>query len=280
MFQTGLLAGKRILVTGGGTGLGRSMATRCAELGAAIVICGRRAEVLTATAAEMSAATGARVDTHVIDIRLPDAVEAMMDALWQTGPLDGLINNAAANFVARTETLSPRAAAAILDITMHGPLHVTLAAGRRWIADKRRAAVMSIIASYAWHGSPYVVPSAMAKAGVLAMTRSLAVEWGPKGIRFTAVSPGAFPTKGAWDRLMPPGMAERYETRNPLGRPGRHEELANLAAFLISDQAEYLNGADITIDGGAWLKGSGNFSPLETLTEEQWAMMRPKKEKA
>ncbi|WP_426956457.1 SDR family oxidoreductase [Muricoccus radiodurans] len=280
MFQPDLLAGKRILVTGGGTGLGRSMAERFAALGAALVLAGRRAEVLSRTAAEITAATGARVDTHAVDVRDPAAVDAMMEAIFaEDGALDILVNNAAANFIARTESLSPRAADTILNITLHGPLYCTLSAGRRWIAQGRPEGaprvVLNILATYAWHGSAYVVPSAMAKAGVQAMMQSLAVEWGPKGIRHVGIAPGPFPTKGAWDRLLPrPEMAGYYETRGPLGRPGKHEELANLAAYLVSDGAAYVNGDCVTIDGGRWLKGAGNFSFLEDLTEADWERVR------
>jgi NAD(P)-dependent dehydrogenase (short-subunit alcohol dehydrogenase family) len=281
MFRTDLLVGKRILVTGGGTGLGRSMAERFASLGAALVLAGRRAEVLVRTAAEIRAATGARVDTHSVDVRDPAAVDAMMEAVFAgEGGLDVLVNNAAANFIARTESLSPRAADTILNITLHGPLYCTLAAGKRWIAQglpegAPPRVVLSILATYAWHGSAYVTPSAMAKAGVHAMMQSLAVEWGPKGVRQVGIAPGPFPTKGAWDRLLPrPEMAGYYETRGPLKRPGRHDELGNLAAYLVSDGAAYVNGDCVAIDGGRWLKGAGNFSFLEDLSDAEWDAIR------
>lgn len=270
-FAPDLLAGRRILVTGGGTGLGRAMAARCVELGATVVICGRRTEVLAATAAEIGAA-----ETYRVDLRDPQDVAAMMGRVWDQGPLDALVNNAAANFIARTETLSHRAVDAVLNITLHGTLYATMEAGRRWIAEKRPGSVLSIAATYAWHGSPYVVPSAMAKAGVVAMTRSLAVEWGPHGIRLNAIAPGPFPTKGAWERLLPRrDLAAEFESRGPLGRPGRHEELANLAAYLLSDMAGYVTGDCITIDGGRWIKGAGNFSFLEKLTDAEWDGLRP-----
>ncbi len=271
MFQTDLLAGKRILVTGGGTGLGLSMARRFIELGAAAVICGRRPDVLEEAAAALGGA-----EAHVCDIRDAAAVEAMLDAIWQAGPLDGLVNNAAGNFIARTETLSPRAVDAVLGIVLHGTAYATLGCGRRWLESGHRATVMSIVTTYAWTGSAYVVPSAMAKAGVLAMTRSLAVEWGGRGVRLNAVAPGPFPTPGAWERLVPrPEMAEMIEKRNPLGRPGQHIELANLASYLMSDHSAYVNGEVVTIDGGEWLKGAGEFNFIgDLMTDEDWDAMR------
>ncbi|MFN6999257.1 SDR family oxidoreductase [Elioraea tepidiphila] len=279
MFAPGLLAGKRILVTGGGTGLGRSMAGRFAELGADLILVGRRLDVLQAAAAEIGAATDVEVTTYSVDVRDPVAVDAAIDACFERGGLDVLVNNAAANFIARTETLSHRAADAVLNITLHGPLYATMAAGRRWLAAGRPGVVLSIVATYAWTGSPYVVPSAMAKAGLLAMTQSLAVEWGGKGIRTVAIAPGPFPTKGAWERLFPrEDLAAHVVTTVPLKRVGEHAELANLAAYLVSDQAAYINGACVTIDGGRWLRGAGNFSFLEGLTEAEWESFRPKKE--
>ena len=206
----------------------------------------------------------------------------MLDAVWADGGLDTLINNAAGNFLARTETLSTRALDAVLGIVLHGSAYMTLACGKRWIAEARPqgrpANVLSIVTSYAWTGSAYVVPSAMAKAGVLAMTRSLAVEWGPKGIRLNAIAPGPFPTKGAWDRLIPNKEIEAaWLGRVPLGRVGAHRELADLAAFLISDGAGYINGEVVTIDGGEWLKGAGQFSLMEALSEDDWEAMRGRK---
>lgn len=279
MFQPDLLAGKRILITGGGTGLGKSMASHLLELGAEVAICGRRAEVLTATADELREATGGNVITHSLDIRDVDAVEAMMTELFEERPLDGLINNAAGNILAKSEELSPRAIDAVVGIVLKGSANCTLAAGRRWLEAKHRGAVISITTTYAWTGSAYVLPSAMAKAGVLAMTQSLAVEWGDRGIRLNAIAPGPFPTKGAWDRLVPNAdIAKAFETRNPLKRPGDHRELTNLVAFLLADGSAYVNGDVITIDGGEWLKGAGQFSFLQDLmSEEDWAMMKTKK---
>jgi len=232
MFQPNLLKGKRVLITESATGLGKSMGMRMIELGAELMICGRRAQVLEDTAKEFEDSFSCKVRTYVIDIRSAEAVEGLMDAAFTGGPLDVLINNAAGNFIAPTETLSHRAMDSILNIVLHGTAYCTLAAGKRWIAQGVGGVVLNIVASYAWTGSPYVVPSAMAKAGVLALTQSLAVEWGPKGIRTVAISPGTFPTKGAWDRLIPPSMTERFESASPVGRVGEHRELADLAAYL------------------------------------------------
>jgi NAD(P)-dependent dehydrogenase (short-subunit alcohol dehydrogenase family) len=274
MFQPDLLQGKRVLITGGGTGLGKSMGRRMMELGAELMICGRREAVLAETAKEFETAFGRKVRTHAIDIRAADAVEALMDAAFAGGALDVLVNNAAGNFIARTETLSARAMDSVINIVLHGTGYCTLAAGKRWLAGGHKGVVLSIVASYAWTGSSYVVPSAMAKAGVLAMTQSLAVEWGGRGIRTVAISPGSFPTKGAWDRLVPPSLAKHWESASPVGRVGEHGELANLACYLISDQASYINGDCITIDGGRWLQGASMFSALSGLSEAEWQAMR------
>ena len=279
MFQPDLLKGKRILITGGGTGLGKSMAQHLLELGAEIAICGRRGDVLTATADELQNATGGKVLTHSLDIRDAAAVEVMMTRLFEDWPLDGLINNAAGNILAKSETLSPRAVDAVVDIVLKGSANCTLGAGRRWLDLGHPGTVLSITTTYAWTGSAYVLPSAMAKAGVLAMTQSLAVEWGDRGIRLNAIAPGPFPTKGAWDRLVPNAdIAKVFESRNPLRRPGEHRELTNLVAFLLAGGSGYINGDVITIDGGEWLKGAGQFSFLQdVMTEEDWTAMRPKK---
>jgi NAD(P)-dependent dehydrogenase (short-subunit alcohol dehydrogenase family) len=278
MFKPDLLKGKRILVTGGGTGLGFSMGRRFLGLGAELVICGRRQQVLAEAAAKLAAETGGTVETHVCDIRDAAAVDAMLEAIWSTRPLDALVNNAAGNFIARTEELSPRAVDAVLNIVLHGSAYVTVGCGRRWLATGHRAAVLSIVTTYAWTGSAYVVPSAMAKAGVLAMTRSLAVEWGGRGVRLNAIAPGPFPTPGAWERLVPrPDLAHAFETRNPLGRVGEHAELADLASYLLCDGAGYINGEVVAIDGGEWLQGAGQFNFLSQLSDADWAALKPKK---
>jgi NAD(P)-dependent dehydrogenase (short-subunit alcohol dehydrogenase family) len=232
--------------------------------------------VLADAAAQLTRETGGKVSVHPCDIRDPAAIDAMLEAIWQDGPLDGLVNNAAGNFIARTEELSPRAVDAVLNIVLHGTVYVTLACGKRWLAAGRAASVLSIVTTYAWTGSAYVVPSAMAKAGVLAMTRSLAVEWGGRGIRFNAVAPGPFPTEGAWQRLVPkPELAAVFESRNPLKRAGRHRELADLAAYLMADGSAYVNGDCVTIDGGAWLEGAGQFSFVgELMSDADWQALK------
>jgi len=279
VFKTDLLAGKRILITGGATGLGKSMAQRFLELGAALYLCGRRENLLEEAAAEMRKATGGTVKTFSVDVRDAPRVETMIETFWQDGPLDVLVNNAAGNFIARTEELSLGAFEAVIGIVMMGTIHATMSCGRRWLKQGHQATVLNISTTYADTGSGYVVPSAMAKAGVLAMTRSLAVEWGPRGIRFNAIAPGPVPTEGAFSRLMPAKeMEEMAKKLNPLGRFGTHEELANLAAFLVSDYSGYINGECVVMDGGEQLQGAGEFSHLgRMLTEEQWQAMRPKK---
>ncbi|MDY0883772.1 SDR family oxidoreductase [Dongia soli] len=279
MFKNGLLAGQRILITGGGTGIGLSIGRRFLTLGAEIVICGRRENVLADTAEMLTKETGGRVSYKSCDVRDPAQVDALCDWIWQTAPLDGLVNNAAGNFIAQSETLSPRAVDAVLNIVLHGSAYMTLNCGKRWLAEGRRGSVLSIITTYAWTGSAYVVPSAMAKAGVLAMTRSLAVEWGGRGIRLNAIAPGPFPTEGAWERLVPkPELAAAFEAKNPLKRAGKHEELANLATYLMASEAAYINGEVVTIDGGEWLQGAGQFNFIgQHMSEDDWQALRPKK---
>ncbi len=274
MFQPDLLAGRRILVTGGGSGLGAAMAARFAALGASLLLCGRRADVLQATADGLRAG-GADVATAVCDVRDAAAVESMVAAQWAAAPIDVLVNNAAATFIARTETLSARAADAILATTLHGALYCTLALGRRWIDAGRPGVVLSILSTSVRTGRAYTVPSAMAKSGLLAMTRSLAVEWGPQGVRLVAIAPGPFPTQGSNQQLHP-GDRQASAARaplNPLGRVGQPDELANLAAYLVSPQAGYINGEMVAIDGGAHLRTSGAEDLLQW-SPAQWEALR------
>jgi NAD(P)-dependent dehydrogenase (short-subunit alcohol dehydrogenase family) len=277
VFKDDLFKGKRFLITGGGTGLGKIMLERFVELGADAVICGRRGSVLEQTAREiMDKFPKRRIDTFAVDIRVATAVEEMVDAIWAGGPIDGLVNNAAGNFISQTKDLSPRAFDAIANIVLHGTFYVTNACGKRWIEARRKASVISILTTWVWTGSPFVVPSAMSKAGVAVMTQSLAVEWGRHGIRLNAIAPGPFPTEGAWARLNPMKESDddRYKARNPLGRVGRPRELANMAAFLMSDEVEYINGEIIAIDGGMGIMGNGTFSNLMAQSEDDWRRIR------
>jgi NAD(P)-dependent dehydrogenase (short-subunit alcohol dehydrogenase family) len=278
MFEKGLLKGKRILITGGGSGLGAAMGRRFAELGGELIICGRRLELLEQTASAMRSDFGATVSVARCDIRDGGAVEAMMDEVFGAAPIDVLVNNAAATFIAQTEHLSPRAADAILAPTLHGTMYCTLAAGRRWIDGRHSGVVLSILSTSTITGRAFTVPSAMAKSAVLAMTRSLAVEWGPKGVRTVAIAPGAFPTPGASGQLRPEGRDESWAQRNPLGRAGEHGELADLASFLISDQAGYINGEMVVQDGGAHLRSSGAEDLLQW-TDAQWQKQRERRPK-
>lgn len=273
MFEKGLLKGKRILVTGGGSGLGAAMGRRFVGLGAELIICGRRPELLEATAAQLRGNPGAKVAAIQCDIRDGAAVEAMMDTIWHDAPLDVLVNNAAATFIAQTEQLSFRAADAILAPTLHGAMYCTLAAGKRWIEAKHKGVVLSILSTSTITGRAFTVPSAMAKSAILAMTKSLAVEWGPRGIRTVAIAPGAFPTAGASGQLRPEGRDEGWASRNPLGRAGEHSELADLASFLISDSAGYINGEMVVQDGGSHLRSSGAEDLLQW-TDAQWEKQR------
>ena len=273
MFEKGLLAAKRILITGGGSGLGAAMGRRFVELGAELIICGRRLELLEATAAKLRGDLGGKVTAVKCDIRDGAAVEAMMDAIWREAPIDILINNAAATFIAQTEAMSFRAADAILAPTLHGTMYCTLGAGKRWIEGRHKGVVLSILSTSTITGRAFTVPSAMAKSAILAMTKSLAVEWGPKGVRLVAIAPGAFPTEGASGQLRPEGREQGWASRNPLGRAGEHGELANLASFLISDSAGYINGEMVVQDGGAHLRGSGAEDLLQW-TDAQWEQQR------
>ena len=273
MFEKGLLRGKRILVTGGGSGLGAAMGRRFVELGAELVICGRRLEVLEATATQMRGDLGGKVTTMRCDVRDGAEVDMMMESIWRAAPLDILVNNAAATFIAQTEHLSFRAADAVLAPTLHGTMYCTLAAGKRWIEAGHKGVVLSILSTSTITGRAFTVPSAMAKSAVLAMTKSLAVEWGPKGIRTVAIAPGAFPTAGASGQLRPEGRDGNWAQRNPLGRTGEHHELADLASFLISDSAGYINGEMVVQDGGAHLRSSG-AEDLLAWTDAQWEQQR------
>jgi len=279
MFQCDLLRNKRIVVTGGGTGLGKGMAKRFLELGAAVYICGRRQKVLDETMSELDRVAPGRIRSAVCDVRDLTRVDEIIASIWQDGGLDILVNNAAGNFLARTEELSPGAFEAVIGIVLTGTINLTMACGRRWLQSKHRGTVLNIATTYVATGSAYVVPSAIAKAGVVALTRSLAVEWGNRGIRMNAIAPGPIPTQGAFSRLMPrPELEQFARTRIPGGRFGTVEELANLAAFLVSDGSSYINGEVVTMDGGEWLQGAGEFSALgKLLSEEDWNRMKPKK---
>ncbi len=275
MFNDGLLRGRRILVTGGGTGLGKGMAEKFLALGAEIFICGRRKSVCEATAAELTGKHGGKVSAYGVDIRDAAAVDAMIDDIFASGPLTDLINNAAGNFISRTEDLSPRGFDAVANIVLHGTFYVTHAVGRRWIAGGHRGNVVSIVVTWVYNGSPYVVPSVMSKSGVHAMTMSLATEWAHFGIRLNAIAPGVIPTEGASKRLSPgAGPTERTERTNPMGRVGRIEELQNLATFLIADGCNWLTGQTITLDGGQSNATGSNFYELRHWTDAQWQAAR------
>ncbi|EMR03896.1 SDR family oxidoreductase [Cesiribacter andamanensis] len=283
MLRPDALQGKVLIVTGGGTGLGRAMSRYFLQLGAKVVITSRKLEVLEQTAGELEAETGGKVLPLACDVREWDQIEQVIErtaAEW--GAIDGLLNNAAGNFISPTERLSHRAFNTVLDIVLKGTTQFTLALGKHWIDRQQPGTILNIVTTYAWTGSGYVVPSACAKAGVLALTRSLAVEWAKYKIRSNAIAPGPFPTEGAWSRLLPGELADKFDParRVPLGRVGEHQELANLAAYLMSDFSAYVNGEVVTIDGGEWLKGAGEFNNLERITPQMWdmfEMMRSKK---
>jgi NAD(P)-dependent dehydrogenase (short-subunit alcohol dehydrogenase family) len=272
MLRDGALENKTIIVTGGGTGLGKSMATYFLKLGANVVICSRRLEVLKNTAAELEQLTGGKILSVECDVRKTEEIENVIaKAIEKFGSVEALVNNSAGNFISPTERLSYKAVDTIVDIVLRGTYYFTLALGKYWIENKIRGTVLNISTTYAWTGSGWVVPSAMAKAGVLAMTKSLAFEWADHGIRLNAIAPGPFPTKGAWDRLFPEELAKKFsfENRIPLGRVGDHQELANLAAYLVSDFSAYVTGEVITLDGGEVLAG-GQFNFLKEVRDDQW----------
>lgn len=282
MLRDGAMEGKNIIVTGGGTGLGRAMSKYLLELGAQVVITSRKLEVLKETARELEEETGGQVLPLACDVRENDQIEKVIqetEARW--GRVHGLLNNAAGNFISPTERLSHRAFNIILDIVLKGTAQFTLAMGKKWIAQKQEGTILNIVTTYSWTGSGYVVPSACAKAGVLALTRSLAVEWAKYGIRSNAIAPGPFPTEGAWTRLLPGDLAEKFDLakRVPLKRVGEHQELANLAAYLLSDFSAYVNGEVVTIDGGEWLKGAGEFNMLEMVPPEMWDLLEKQRGK-
>lgn len=287
MLRDDALKGKVIVVTGGGSGLGKAMTKYFLELGAQVAITSRDLEKLKTTANELETETGGKCLPVQCDVRHYEEVENMLqEVLKAFGKVDVLLNNAAGNFISPTERLSANAFDTVIDIVLKGSKNCTLAFGKHWIDSKQKSStILNIVTTYAWTGSAYVVPSATAKAGVLAMTRSLAVEWAKYGIRSNAIAPGPFPTKGAWDRLLPGDLAEKFDMAKkvPLKRVGDHQELANLAAYLVSDFSAYVNGEVITIDGGEWLKGAGQFNLLEAIPEELWdqleMMIKAKKNK-
>jgi NAD(P)-dependent dehydrogenase (short-subunit alcohol dehydrogenase family) len=284
MLAPGTFAGQTILITGGGTGLGRAMGRYLLTLGANLVICGRRADVLEEASRTLSEETGGQVFGQVCDVRQVDQIEQLLAAAQERfGTIHGLVNNAAGNFISPTERLSHRAFHTVVDIVLGGTVNFTLAMGKQWIAAGSGGTIVNIVATYAWSGSGYVVPSAVAKSGVLSLTQSLASEWAKYQIRTNAIAPGPFPTEGAWSRLMPAELQTRFNpaARVPLGRVGQHQELANLAAYLLSPYSAYINGACVVIDGGEWLRGAGEFNHLEALSSAEWdelqARLKPKK---
>lgn len=273
MLQPGALKNKTIIVTGGGTGLGRAMGKYFLELGANLVITSRKKDVIDKTAAELTKDTGGRVLAVPCDVRKYEEIENVIKQTEEEfGAISAVVNNAAGNFISPTERLSHRAFDIVVDIVLKGTYYTTLAAGKNWIQKKQPGTFLNIVTTYAWTGSGYVVPSACGKAGVLALTRSLAVEWAKYNIRSNAIAPGPFPTEGAWSRLLPGDLAKKFDPayRIPLKRVGEHQELANLAAYLVSDFSSYINGEVITIDGGEWLRNGGEFSHLEMIPEEMW----------
>ena len=274
MFKEDLLKGKKILVTGGGTGLGREMATHFAMHGAELYICGRRQNVLEETANIISSKYDSKVHFDTLDIRDSKDVDDYVQSIFEKGPLDGLVNNAAGNFISPTKDLSPKGFDAISNIVFHGTFYMTHSVGKRWIESSKKGSIINILTTWVWTGSPYVVPSAMSKSGINTMTKSLAAEWGKYGIKINGIAPGPFPTKGAWERLNPDNNDESMMDTVPLGRVGEMIELQNLATFLMADGCDYLTGQTIGIDGAQYLTGGGTFSQLDKLTDDDWEKMR------
>ena len=274
MFKEDLLKGKKILVTGGGTGLGREMATHFAMHGAELYICGRRQNVLEETANIISSKYDSKVHFDTLDIRDSKDVDDFVQSIFEKGPLDGLVNNAAGNFISPTKDLSPKGFDAISNIVFHGTFYMTHSVGKRWIESSKKGSIINILTTWVWTGSPYVVPSAMSKSGINTMTKSLAAEWGKYGIKINGIAPGPFPTKGAWERLNPDNNDESMMDTVPLGRVGEMIELQNLATFLMADGCDYLTGQTIGIDGAQYLTGGGTFSQLDKLTDDDWEKMR------
>ena len=274
MFEKDLLKNKRILVTGGGTGLGKEMSHHFAKHGAELYICGRRENVLQDTASEIEEKYKTKVHTQNLDIRASKDVEDYVQSIFDDKPLDGLVNNAAGNFISPTKDLSHKGFDAIANIVFHGTFYITHSVGKRWIETSTKGSIISILATWIWTGSPYVVPSAMSKSGIHAMTQSLAAEWGKYGIKVNGIAPGPFPTKGAWDRLNPGDNDDGMMSTVPLGRVGEMRELQNLATFLMADGCDYLTGQTIGLDGAQYLSGGGTFSQLDKLSDEDWENMR------
>ena len=274
MFKDNLLKNKRILITGGGTGLGKEMASHFAMHGAELYICGRRENVLSETANEISETYSTKVNYQTLDIRASKDVDDYIESIFEISPLDGLVNNAAGNFISPTKDLSHKGFDAIANIVFHGTFYMTHSVGKRWIELGHKGSIVNILTTWIWTGSPYVVPSAMSKSGIHAMTQSLAAEWGKYGIKINGIAPGPFPTKGAWDRLNPGSNDDGMTNTVPLGRVGEMEELQNLATFLMADGCDYLTGQTIGLDGGQYLTGGGTFSQLDKLSDEDWKNMR------
>ena len=274
MFKDNLLNNKRILITGGGTGLGKEMASHFAMHGAELFICGRRENVLSETAGEISETYGTKVHYQTLDIRASKDVDDYVDSIFKIKPLDGLVNNAAGNFISPTKDLSHKGFDAIANIVFHGTFYMTHSVGKRWIELGHKGSIVNILTTWIWTGSPYVVPSAMSKSGIHAMTQSLAAEWGKYGIKINGIAPGPFPTKGAWERLNPDSNDDGMTNTVPLGRVGEMEELQNLATFLMADGCDYLTGQTIGLDGAQYLTGGGTFSQLDKLSDEDWENMR------